>query len=729
MPSKLSCHWQRTRPSQEDDRWLSQWRPLHIKLIVGADNDIPGLDTALKYVHPKGRVIVRHHPLSENYGRRALPDDATTIAIAKQHAGFIVNTLWPIARDRYRARPDQLLWTGLNEPQVWSTEPPEQTALYYQVFLDELHKAGLNGMVLNFGVGWPGNGGIKDAPPIWTPYERVRRAMIAGDVLGLHEYHPMAGPQYAWRWLCGRYLQCPWDVPIIIGECGLDDAVAPGVRHLEGEGDVGVAAAPAEWEIDDYVTFMAARHDPDVRAARLNHLGFHGLSPNFEQACRIYMEHLKWYDAELGKDQRVLSAMPFTYDFSHPWATFNVRERTFMEQFLLPYIASQGGIWTPEAAPAPPPAPSIPVIDINGRLRDETWLRNETGIVIDRSLRRAGGTNWVITGLRAVKQRNYTVIVRTGSAPRTVGRYHPNASNNWPGGVKPPDVPAPPEAATRAELIVVPSGGFSQAVFPARAEDFVAPKKGVNKFWISAAGEGTDVLSGMGIFMPDMICYVPTFEPVEIAGPAPPVPPLSLKEAVMRWEDLVKKHCGSFDPRLFLTIIAVESGGNPNAINSQSKATGLGQIMPREAGGAFANRPTQAELLDPETNIQWMVKIYSGNYERYKNSTFPLERALCAYYGGTPLGNNLLANDSLVYLRAFMRRWQVLFTDPCIIRLPDKSASEYQLTLSQGVWYVEEAVRQIEAAQQGGNVAPLLSRARDLLVKEALPRLIKLRDL
>jgi len=261
-------------------------------VITGADNDIPGLDTALKYLHPKGRVIVRHHPLSENYGNRSLPDNTTATNVARRHTAFIINTLWPIARDRYKARANQLLWTGLNEPQVWSTEPPEQVAVYYQVFLDELHKAGLNGMVLNFGVGWPGNGGIKDAPPIWSPYERVRRAMIVGDVLGLHEYHPMAGPQYGWRWLCGRYLQCPWDVPIIIGECGLDDAVAPGVSHLADE-EIDAAQAPAEWEIDDYVMFIATRHNPDVvAAARLNHLGFHGLSSNFDQACRIYMEQL-----------------------------------------------------------------------------------------------------------------------------------------------------------------------------------------------------------------------------------------------------------------------------------------------------------------------------------------------------------------------------------------------------------------------------------------------------
>lgn len=52
-------------------------------------------------------------------------------------------------------------------------------------------------------------------------------------------------------------------------------------------------------------------------------------------------------------------------------------------------------------------------------------------------------------------------------------------------------------------------------------------------------------------------------------------------------------------------IIRIESNGNPNAIGADQD-TGLMQVMPREAGYA---RPTQAALLDPDTNIEWGVKI------------------------------------------------------------------------------------------------------------------------
>lgn len=744
MATKLSCHWQRTHQNQDDDRWLSAWRPLHIKIVFDSDTDIPGLDTALKYVHPNGRVIIRHYLTSENFNRgRHIADANAAIVEGKQHAAHLISKLWPIAHDRYGARANQLLWTGLNEPNVWSTEPPNLTAIYYQTFLDELHIAGLNGMVLNLGVGWPGNGGVKDAPPIWAPFSRVRDAMIAGDVLGLHEYHPVAGPHYAWKWLCGRYLQCPWDVPIVIGECGLDDAVAPGVRSAFINTGVAAADVSEEWDIEAYTNFMAERPPlfppatREISAAAIEHFGFHGLSPNFDESCRLYMEQLAWYDNELLKDDRIQSAMMFTYDFAHPWETFDIRRQVFMEQHLLPYVARMGGTWVPGTTPAPHPEPEpipvftgIEVVDINNRVHDEAWLKNETGIYIDRSLRTTNGANWVITALQAAKRDNYSIVVSTGDWPRAVGRYWPNAGNHWPNVSKPPNVPAPDGAESHAEFAIAEAGGLSEVTFMAGPGDKITNKNGVNKFWMPQADTGTDVLCGMGI-LPGVFVYVPLFELFESGQePEEPEEPTDLNEAIMRWEPLVKKYCGDFDYRMFLTIIALESAGNPNIINSISGATGLGQVMPKEAGAQFINRPTRQELLDPETNVEWMCAIYNGDYGRYKHGSMPLERALCSYYGGSPLGENLLADDSLVYLRTFISTWKTLFpNDVCIAKLPDASVPEYKNTMEKAVWFAEESVRQIEAAQASGDTEKLMAKARELLLVEAIPRLVKLRDL
>ena len=78
-----------------------------------------------------------------------------------------------------------------------------------------------------------------------------------------------------------------------------------------------------------------------------------------------------------------------------------------------------------------------------------------------------------------------------------------------------------------------------------------------------------------------------------------------------------------------LAIWAIESNWNPDAVNASSKATGLGQVMPREAG--FADRPTIEELKDPATNAEWTARILSDNLRR---SNGDLRQAVKWYSGG-----------------------------------------------------------------------------------------------
>lgn len=79
----------------------------------------------------------------------------------------------------------------------------------------------------------------------------------------------------------------------------------------------------------------------------------------------------------------------------------------------------------------------------------------------------------------------------------------------------------------------------------------------------------------------------------------------------MQWADLVEEltHNGDIEANVILAVIYIESRGDPNAINKKSKATGLMQIMPQEAGPVFDDRPTSEELLNPTVNITWGIKI------------------------------------------------------------------------------------------------------------------------
>ena len=313
MTTKLSPHWIPTHPDRRDGEWLRQWRPRFTKLVFVSDDQIPQLDVALDVSE---YIIARHHPLSENWNSRGFRDLAHARDTAQGHAAYL-GRLWNEVRKRYAGiEPGRILWEGLNEPHEWSDEPAVLTAAYYAEFVQRMAVQGLRTVALNIGVGWPGNGGVTDAPPIWKPYEPIIEAITRHNgYLGVHEYWGPTGPQPLWRWHAGRYTQCPYRVPILITECGIDAAVVQSVQYY----------------------------------------GYRGLSPDGNVAARQFIEHLAWYDARLHEDTRVQCATVFTYDFSTGWATFDYRNQEFMTPFLS-YVQAQpthnhGEIETPVADP------------------------------------------------------------------------------------------------------------------------------------------------------------------------------------------------------------------------------------------------------------------------------------------------------------------------------------------------------------------------------------------
>ncbi len=92
----------------------------------------------------------------------------------------------------------------------------------------------------------------------------------------------------------------------------------------------------------------------------------------------------------------------------------------------------------------------------------------------------------------------------------------------------------------------------------------------------------------------------------------------------------------ALDLNLPLALIWVESRGDPNA-NSHSNAVGIMQVMASNSGAyynskgepLFANRPTMAELFDPETNIYWGCRILAADVALTQSLAGGLDR----YYG------------------------------------------------------------------------------------------------
>jgi len=102
----------------------------------------------------------------------------------------------------------------------------------------------------------------------------------------------------------------------------------------------------------------------------------------------------------------------------------------------------------------------------------------------------------------------------------------------------------------------------------------------------------------------------------------------------------------NLEPSLVAALISIESDGNPNAISNQG-AVGLMQVMPSDAkdkdgnplyfdcGGhdCFINRPTTAQLLNPQYNISYGTRLLSGMINYWGGVTEGL-----THYG--PVGYN-----------------------------------------------------------------------------------------
>jgi hypothetical protein len=316
----LSYHGPATHRDARDDEILKAWQPKSAKLF-NADWGSTDRLTWLYGNLPATTFVYRNWPQSEEF------DDMFTnpVATGKRHAdewatrvhnGRDGSSAW---RNLPGFKVENQVFCGINEPTLYGQRFEAniaQVAAYYVAFLDTLRAHGLRGGALCLGVGWPNNAGTNTRVR-WEPFESVRAAIVRGNhYLILHEYWDIAGPQQNLGWWFGRYKQCPWDVPIIFGELGVD-------RGVQGP------------------TWQGTR-------------GYSG-----HMSAEAYIAQLKWADQYMRADRRVHSATVFTWDYgSNEWHSFALRE---IREPFLQYVISQRNT----ADPAPTPFPLYPpnVID------------------------------------------------------------------------------------------------------------------------------------------------------------------------------------------------------------------------------------------------------------------------------------------------------------------------------------------------------------------------------
>lgn len=266
--------------------------------IVKTVDASPDLINRLYDSSPNSLFFVRDWALSEQHDDMFANPEAT----GKRHANEMFEKVKNLRIPRH-----QIVVPGINEPRVWEGIDP--VVRYYTAFCDQCTALGIRAAALNLSVGWPANSGGNTLPN-WSAYEPVHAAIKRGNhFLCCHEYtDDKQGVNGMWGWWTGRTLTCPWDVPIIIGE----------------------------WGVDLYVSNPAV--DKNARGWRAY------MSPS--QFWNLCVD----YNNRMAMDNRVIGICGFTSDGAKEWQSFDFEP-----------VYNEWRTWSKQPVPVPPPAPIPPI--------------------------------------------------------------------------------------------------------------------------------------------------------------------------------------------------------------------------------------------------------------------------------------------------------------------------------------------------------------------------------
>lgn len=237
MMHKVGVHWIPVHNRRGDLDYIRRLQPRSVKIV---NPDVQQVSDAFQAV-PNALFVLRDHALSEQHDDVARDPVGTGIRHARELAAW-VNRLMAQARERGLTFPlrERIITPGINEGKVW--EMLTEVVLYNTALCEEGTRLGAPMLAGNLSVGWPGNGGIDDAPPDWGPFAPLHDAVLAGPhMLGFHEYFGQQGPEFQIRWWFNRIAQCPWRGPqwkdrMLCGELGMARAYqdAEGRWNLDG---------------------------------------------------------------------------------------------------------------------------------------------------------------------------------------------------------------------------------------------------------------------------------------------------------------------------------------------------------------------------------------------------------------------------------------------------------------------------------------------------------------
>lgn len=246
MTNPIGVYWSVMHRRPQDYAYFTALQPSVFKIMDGGTGDYQFARDHL----PNSLVIARDWALSEQH-TDMLKDPVGT---GHRHARE-----WDGHQRRLGFDRANTLILGINEPRVWDAGVSEALRLYTIALCDQATELDLRVGAMQLSVGWPNNTG-PDTLPDWSLFHGVDNAIRHNNgALICHEYWADAGPGENWGWWAGRALKCPWDVPIIIGECGIDMYVKDGGVQHKSRGWRG-RKSPEQYaaELAEYAGRMAA---------------------------------------------------------------------------------------------------------------------------------------------------------------------------------------------------------------------------------------------------------------------------------------------------------------------------------------------------------------------------------------------------------------------------------------------------------------------------------------
>lgn len=340
MSHKLGLHWIRVHPDSDDFRHVERMQYRSVKTFEWMHADRDFCANLLAVLPNDSYILARNHPRSEEK-EDVWRDPAGT---GKRHADAWADDL---RGGRCYLPVDRTFFLPVNEPDATSGDRAKIDR-YTVAFLDRLREHGLRGGAFNFSTGHPRTAdGTPYTQADYSVFEASHQAIVRGRHIAVaHIYGTAAQPLAPGHY--DRLRACRWpDVEWIVGEFGIDEHVIGGGPH-------------------------------------------HGYLVPFGSRPADYCA---WLDtAIMGiADPRIHSYQVFTYDYSKPWDSFDVRvaraalESYFWRQATEPpppdhnvYVPVVGG---PSVPPAPKP-PSGPTVPETPRPRALTWPAK--GIVTQR---------------------------------------------------------------------------------------------------------------------------------------------------------------------------------------------------------------------------------------------------------------------------------------------------------------------------------------------------------